>query len=218
MPDDRQEAESERALLIRLARSRDQAAVKRIIEICRPGILRTLRSVLGRRSKADYEDVEAEAILALLTSLNELKAEMALLPFARRIAHHKAVDFLRKHAKPGGSTVPLSEEHGALASLLGMPSSTPEEQVGRRDLVKKLIPLLEQRLSEKEYVFYKLYFMDKRSIAQISKQLGEPPNRLYVRLHGIRTRARSILEELMAVSDGNRSSRSGHSVDRDSEK
>lgn len=165
--------------LLSKCRSGEAGAIEAFVIRVYPWALRYANSMLRDQHLA--EDATQEALIIAITRLGDLKHDAALYSWLRQIIRTKVNRILRKR-----SELPLTGP-GLLVSAVPGPQTEVEAQ-GLRKLVEKSLALL----PDKGRVAIELFYLDERSIAEVSRHLGIPVGTVKSRLHDARQRLKEI--------------------------
>lgn len=165
-PDDRPEA-----VLLALARERDEGAVRELVRRCNRQAFRTARAIL--HDDAEAEDVVQAAYVAAFTGLGSFRGEAGFASWLTRIVMNEAYGRLRRRRR----VVDLDEYRREMATreaavpspMQTPPPASPEAEAGRaeaRAFLERAIDALPEpfRLT---YVLREVQDMPVREVAEL---------------------------------------------------
>jgi RNA polymerase sigma-70 factor, ECF subfamily len=179
--------------LIGKARAGDVAAFAGLVERHRETIHRFCQQRL--RDSADSEDVTQEVFVHAYLRLGQLRDLERFVPWLRRIAANLCIEYGQRNSKPAVSL----EQSGIEAPLSPWMAASSEEE---RSTTRLIIKAAFQRLSERNRVTAKLFYMDGYSHQEIAKSLGIPVGTVRGRLHHARQHLRKEMMLMGNVKDG----------------
>ena len=186
--------------LIPLARQRDPAAIRTIMQRCNQHLFRLARSVL--RDDAEAEDVLQETYLRAFSKLDTFRGDSALLTWLTRIALNEARGRLRRR-KPNLPLEALTAHAPEEARVLMFPSVTalpdPESSAARTQ-IRQLIERGIDTLPEPFRLVFILRDVEECSIEETAEQLGIRAETVKTRLHRARRLMRAALDQELAAS------------------
>ena len=165
--------------LLAKCKAGETGAIEAFVIQVYPWALRYANSMLRDQHLA--EDATQEALIIAITRLDDLREDAALYSWLRQIIRTKVNRILRKRIE-----LPL-QGTGLLPSAAPGPQTEAEAR-GLRELVKKSLALL----PDKGRVAIELFYLDERSIAEVSRHLGIPVGTVKRRLHDARQRLKGI--------------------------
>lgn len=152
----------------------------------------TVRSVLsahmGFAPDHVVEDVQADVVLALVSNgcarLQSWKGQCKLRSWIKVVAHHLAVDRLRRKAR---RTVSLDESWAptSLRETLRDEGPGPEHQVAERDCVARLFALA-QALPQEDQDFLRLFVTEGLEFPEIAARMDATMGAVYARKNRVR--------------------------------
>lgn len=174
--------------LAQAARSNDRAATKQVLALVAPGVLASVRSVVGP-SHPDLEDLVQEALIAVVRALPSFRGDSSLVHFAKQIAVRRAIDGLRgtiRERKRRDSLPPVCE------------STTPPTLLERRqrlwrELLAELPPAQAEVLA--------LRAIDGYSIEELAELTGAPLETVRSRLRLAKATLRERIAREPALAD-----------------
>jgi RNA polymerase sigma factor (sigma-70 family) len=145
-PSGLQDRHDELAELARRAQRGERPAVRTLVTVIGPQILRVVRRVLGP-SHPEVEDAAQEAAFAVLEALARYRGESTIVHFARRVAVQTALNYRRRELTAKRRST------GDQVDLDGVADACPgpdAEADGRADaeLVRELVATLPQAQAE----------------------------------------------------------------------
>ncbi|WP_298878521.1 RNA polymerase sigma factor [uncultured Bradyrhizobium sp.] len=181
------------AELINRARSRDEAALREIMQANNRRLYRLARGIL--RSDSEAEDVVQETYVRAFTHLDGFKGESALSTWLSRIAINEALGRARS-ARPHVELGTVGE--AALAAQIikfpVSPAGDPERTMAQREIQR----VVERAIDELPEVFRMVFVarvMEGMNIEETADLLGVKPETVKTRLHRARTMLREIVEK-----------------------
>ncbi len=128
----------------------------------------------------DAEDALSETMLKAYLSLNGFNPKLKFSSWIYRIAHNQAIDILRKRKY---KIVPLEDN-------LDHFIFTPNLTFHQKDDLEKLL----KTLKEKDRNLLTLFYLEEKSVKEISDILKERPQTVTVSIHRARQRAQKIIK------------------------
>jgi RNA polymerase sigma factor (sigma-70 family) len=179
--------------LLGLARSAargDRSATHALLVALAPHLLRTVRSVLGRKS-SDIEDIAQEAALVVLKALPDFRGESSVAHFAKRTAVMVAMNARRRQtaSKRGAGQAAWTSEVDAL----GAATDGPERRLEQAQLAEAVRDLL-STLPAPQAEALALHCMAGCSLAEIAAASGAPLETVKSRLRLARQALRERVE------------------------
>ena len=179
--------------LVRLARTRDEAAVRAITVRYNRRLFRIARSIL--RDDAEAEDVVQETYVRAFTGLDMFRGDAAFATWITRIAMNEALGRLRRR-RP---TVEW-ETYGAnrhQAEIINFPASAvgsnPEQEMAQSEIRTVLERAIDQ-LPDAFRVVFVARIVEGMSIEATADLFGLQPETVKTRLHRARLLLRTELE------------------------
>jgi RNA polymerase sigma-70 factor (ECF subfamily) len=181
--------------LVDLARSRDEAAVRLIMQRHNRRLFRMARSVV--KDDAEAEDVVQEAWVRAFTHLDGFRGDAQLSTWLTRIALNEALGRLRQRRDTVDLTdIDAIDDQGE-TRVIYLPSaardSNPEAAAARTE-VRHLLELAVDQLPDAFRTVFVLRDIEEMSTEETASQLGLRPETVKTRLH----RARRLLRQSLA--------------------
>ena len=182
------------AELVRRAQTRDEAALRAIMQANNRRLYRLARGIL--RNDSEAEDVVQETYVRAFTHLDGFRGEAGLSTWLSRIAINEALGRARTR-KP---SVELGAVPEAMleAQIIPFPQSSaagdPEKSMAQREI--QLV--VEHAVDELPEIFRMVFIarvMEGMTIEETSELLGVKPETVKTRLHRARTRLRENVEK-----------------------
>lgn len=181
------------AELVRRARTRDEAAVRAIMQANNRRLYRLARGIL--RNDGEAEDVVQETYVRAFTHLDDFRAESSLSTWLSRIAINEALGRLRR-TRP---TVDLADvPEGTLeAQIIQFPLSAapdPERTMAQREIQE----VVEHAIDELPGAFRLVFItrvVEGMSVEETAQLLKLKPETVKTRLHRARAMLRDNVEK-----------------------
>ncbi len=181
------------AELVRRARTRDEAAVRAIMQANNRKLYRLARGIL--RNDSEAEDVVQETYVRAFTHLEDFRSESSLSTWLSRIAINEALGRLRR-TRP---TVDLADvPEGTLeAQIIQFPLSAapdPERTMAQREIQK----VVEHAIDELPGAFRLVFItrvVEGMSVEETAQLLKLKPETVKTRLHRARAMLRDNVEK-----------------------
>ncbi|WP_262030103.1 RNA polymerase sigma factor [Microvirga sp. Mcv34] len=190
--------------LVALARSRDGAAVRLIMQRHNRRLFRVARGVL--HDDAEAEDVVQETYVRAFTHLDGFRGEAQLSTWLTRIALNEALGRLRRRRTMIAlKDIDAINDQGE-ARVIYLPSarqdSDPEAAAARAE-VRRLLERAVDELPESFRIVFVLRDIEEMSIEETASHLGLRAETVKTRLHRARRLLRQSLDRTLssAVSD-----------------
>ncbi len=178
----------EDARIVALFFARAEDAISALTEKYGRLIRRIAANIL--KNDADAEEVQSDTVLAVWESIPPNKPD-PLMPYVCRIARNLALDRYRYNtaAKRSGCDVLLSE----IGEIVSDTEGAEDESMASL-VASSVSDFLRTRSADERRLFVRRYFYGD-AVDEISSQLGITPNAASVKLHRLRARLKSFLEE-----------------------
>ncbi|MGC4067450.1 MAG: RNA polymerase sigma factor [Polyangiaceae bacterium] len=174
-------SQDELVLLAEAAARRDERAIRTLIHIVGPHLLRTVRAVLGRAHPA-IDDVAQEAVVEFLSALDRFRGEATVVHYACRVAVMCALHQRRREAAQRRA---LSPEYGERvvedADTCAHDTTEPEELVDAQRSSAVVLELL-STLPENQAEAFALHVVLGHTVSEIAETLGAPTETVRSRL------------------------------------
>jgi RNA polymerase sigma-70 factor, ECF subfamily len=175
------------AELVRRALSRDEAAVRSIMQANNRRLYRLARGIL--RNDAEAEDVVQDTYVRAFTHLEQFRGDSSLSTWLSRIAMNEALGRLRRQ-KPG---VEWSELEAPQARIIPFPlasSDDPEKSMAQRE-IRDVVEHAIDELPEPFRLVFITRVIEGMNVEETAEILGLKPETVKTRLH----RARNLLRD-----------------------
>ncbi|MGY4291530.1 RNA polymerase sigma-70 factor (ECF subfamily) [Bradyrhizobium sp. LM2.7] len=182
------------AELVRRAQTRDEAALRAIMQANNRRLYRLARGIL--RSDSEAEDVVQETYVRAFTNLDGFRGESSLSTWLSRIAINEALGRVRSQ-KPHvelGSVPEATLEAQIIQFPLSSATSDPEKSMAQREIQR----VVEHAVDELPDVFRMVFIarvMEGMSMEETAGLLGVKPETVKTRLHRARTMLRENVEK-----------------------
>jgi RNA polymerase sigma-70 factor (ECF subfamily) len=181
------------AELVARARSRDEAAVRSIIQSNNRRLYRLARGIL--RNDSEAEDVVQETYVRAFTNLERFRGESSLSTWLARIAMNEALGRLRRQ-RPSVEWTSLPQ--GALeAQIIQFPLSSaddPEKSMAQRE-IQRVVEHAIDELPEAFRIVLITRVIEGMNVEETADILGLKPETVKTRLHRARTMLRDQVEK-----------------------
>ena len=168
-------ADADDAHLVDLARTRNRAAIRILVQRNNLRLYRTARTILG--DDAEAEDVVQETYLRAFTRLESFRGDSAFTTWLTRIALNEAYGRLRRrrpHREADHLPGDRSTERGSVIMFPTPPTSGPEATVARRQL-GVLIERAVDALPEPFRIVFVLREIEEMSVDETARQIDLRP-------------------------------------------
>jgi RNA polymerase sigma-70 factor (ECF subfamily) len=181
------------AELVARARSRDEAAVRSIMQSNNRRLYRLARGIL--RNDSEAEDVVQETYVRAFTNLERFRGESSLSTWLARIAMNEALGRLRRQ-RPSVEWILLPQ--GALeAQIIQFPLSSaddPEKSMAQRE-IQRVVEHAIDELPEAFRIVLITRVIEGMNVEETADILGLKPETVKTRLHRARTMLRDQVEK-----------------------
>jgi RNA polymerase sigma-70 factor (ECF subfamily) len=181
------------AELVARARSRDEAAVRSIMQSNNRRLYRLARGIL--RNDSEAEDVVQETYVRAFTNLERFRGESSLSTWLARIAMNEALGRLRRQ-RPSVEWTSLPQ--GALeAQIIQFPLSSaddPEKSMAQRE-IQRVVEHAIDELPEAFRIVLITRVIEGMNVEETADILGLKPETVKTRLHRARTMLRDQVEK-----------------------
>jgi RNA polymerase sigma factor (sigma-70 family) len=177
------------AELIRRALSRDEAAVRSIMQANNRRLYRLARGIL--RNDAEAEDVVQDTYVRAFTHLEQFRGDSSLSTWLSRIAMNEALGRLRRQ-RPGVEWSEL-EKSAPQARIIPFPlasSDDPEKSMAQRE-IRDVVEHAIDELPEPFRLVFITRVIEGMNVEETAEILGLKPETVKTRLH----RARNLLRD-----------------------
>jgi RNA polymerase sigma-70 factor, ECF subfamily len=177
------------AELVRRALSRDEAAVRAIMQANNRRLYRLARGIL--RNDAEAEDVVQDTYVRAFTHLEQFRGDSSLSTWLSRIAMNEALGRLRRQ-KPGVEWSEL-EKSAPQAQIIPFPlasSDDPEKSMAQRE-IQHVVEHAIDELPEPFRLVFITRVIEGMNVEETAEILGLKPETVKTRLH----RARNLLRD-----------------------
>jgi RNA polymerase sigma-70 factor, ECF subfamily len=181
------------AELVRRALSRDEAAVRAIMQANNRRLYRLARGIL--RNDTEAEDVVQDTYVRAFTHLEQFRGDSSLSTWLSRIAMNEALGRLRRQ-KPGVEWSEL-EKSAPQAQIIPFPlasSDDPEKSMAQREIQHVVEHAIDELPSACRIVFI-TRVIEGMNVEETSEILGLKPETVKTRLHRARTMLRNNVEK-----------------------
>src|SRR5437868_5283241 len=171
------------AELIQRARSRDETAVRSIMQANNRRLFRIARGIL--RNDAEAEDVVQETYIRALTHLDGFRGESSLSTWLSRIAINEAMGRLRgQRVARQRDSLPLERPE---AEIIQFPaaSNDPEKSMAQRQ-IQEVVEHAIDELPEPFRLVFITRVMEEMTIEETAELLSIKPETVQTRLHRAR--------------------------------
>src|SRR3954451_24405013 len=181
------------AELIDRARSRDEAALREIMQANNRRLYRLARGIL--RNDGEAGDVVQETYVRAFTHLEHFRGDSSLSTWLSRIAMNEALGRLRRQ-RPGVNIESMPQ--GALeAQIIQFPlasSDDPEKSMAQRE-IQHVVEHAIDELPEAFRLVFITRVIEGMNIEETAEILGVRPETVKTRLHRARTMLRDNVEK-----------------------
>jgi RNA polymerase sigma-70 factor (ECF subfamily) len=178
----------EDAELVSRALSRDESAVRSIMQANNRRLYRLARGIL--RNDAEAEDVVQDTYVRAFTHLEQFRGNSSLSTWLSRIAMNEALGRLRRQ-KPGVELSAL--ENTPQAQIIPFPLASPEDpekSMAQRE-IREVVEHAIDELPERFRLVFITRVIEGMNVEETADILGLKPETVKTRLH----RARSLLRD-----------------------
>ena len=174
--------------LVRLARGRDEAAIRAILQANNRRLFRIARGIV--RNDSEAEDVVQETYVRAITHLDGFRGESSLSTWLARIAINEAMGRLRgQRPSREWSELPHDKVEAEIIQFPS-PASDPEKSMAQRE-IQQVVEHAIDELPEPFRLVFITRVIEEMTIEETAELLGLRPETVKTRLH----RARLILRE-----------------------
>jgi RNA polymerase sigma-70 factor, ECF subfamily len=176
--------------LVELARGRDEAAIRSIMQSNNRRLFRIARGIL--RNDSEAEDVVQETYVRAFTHLQSFRGDSSLATWLARIAMNEALGRLRRQ-RPGvewTSLPPGVLEAQIIQFPLSASSADPEKSMAQRE-IQHVVEHAIDDLPDAFRIVFITRVIEGMNVEETAEILGLKPETVKTRLH----RARAMLRE-----------------------
>jgi len=156
--------------LLELAKSGDEDANDRLVELIYPLVTSTVRRHIQRR--ADHEDVIQEIFVKMFLRLEQFRGLSPFEHWVSRMGVTTCYDWLRKRkARPLQSYSDLNETEAEVVERT-LHGSLSDDSLYQRDLLDGLLDKLIARLKPREQIVIRLVDLEELSVKEASDLTG----------------------------------------------
>ncbi len=164
--------------LIRKAKEGDQEAIAELYRRTYPSVYRTVAVLI--RDPDTAADILQDAYLKAFQNLDQLRESDKFRPWVKRIAHNRAVDFLRR-AKPVLFSQMSCDSEENIELEDPRTGHLPEVVVDKKETARLMDQILGE-LSDDQRVVIVMYYYEQMSVKEIAFSLGIGENTVKSRL------------------------------------
>ena len=157
--------------LIDAANAGDQEAITDLYVRTRPSVYSTVKFLV--KDEDTTQDILQDSYIKAFDSLAQLQDAEKFEPWIRRIAHNRAVDYLRKVKPVTFSAMVPDDSDEVLEFEDKRPESLPEVVIDRNETSRLLNEIL-YSLPEEQRIVVSLYYYEQLSVKEIASELGIP--------------------------------------------
>jgi RNA polymerase sigma-70 factor (ECF subfamily) len=182
------------AALVGLARARDEAAIRAIMQANNRRLYRIARGIL--RNDGEAEDVVQETYVRAFTHLEDFRGESSFATWLARIAMNEALGRLRRQ-RPGvewSSLPPGTLEAQIIQFPHSAPSEDPEKSMAQRE-IQHVVEHAIDELPEAFRIVFITRVIEGMNVEETAAILGLKPETVKTRLHRARTMLRDNVEK-----------------------
>jgi RNA polymerase sigma-70 factor (ECF subfamily) len=170
--------------LIEKARAGDRSAYGELVRRYRPAIYNVLLSWLHDPTESD--DLAQEVFLHAMLKIGQLREARSFVPWLRQIALRLALNRVNRRR-------PLSSLHPMRQALLADDGEAPLDEIVRAEEQGKVHEGLSQ-LKPLDRAMLEAFYLQSRSLREMSEELDVPIGTIKRRLHTARQRLKEVLE------------------------
>jgi len=181
--------------LVAAVRRHDEAAARELVRRLYPFVLKLVRSHRPRR--AAEEDLCQMIFIKVFQKLDQFSGRVPLQHWVSRVAINTCLNQIQaEKVRPEFRHADLSEEEVAVVHNLSTTAEelSPDQALGARDLVERLLDLLKPA----ERLVIDLLYLQERSVAEIQQLTGWSASLVKVRAFRARQKLRQQLRQLTA--------------------
>lgn len=178
--------------LIEKARNGNQDAIAELYNRTYNNVYFTVKALI--KSEDTILDIVQDSYVKGFKSLSQLQDPDKFRAWMKRIAHNRAVDYLRK-AKPLMFSTMSTEENEAVEFEDDRTENLPEAVIDQKETTRLINEILDS-LSEDQRVVVGLFYYEQMSVKEISETLGISENTVKSRLSYGRKKIELQVKEL----------------------
>jgi RNA polymerase sigma-70 factor (ECF subfamily) len=183
---------SDTAAWVARVRDGDEAAARRLFARLHPLVARIVRAHLPRRSSP--EDLVQATLVKVFTRLDQYAGKVPLEHWVARIAVNTCLSQIKaERARPEWRWADLSAEQAAVLERLEVADEPPPAHALA---ARETVALLLDALSPADRAAVTLFYLEHRSVAEISRLTGSRAVTIRVRLMRARHRMARMLKQL----------------------
>lgn len=172
-------------------------------------LVRGLRFALATRVSRDLdalsEDFAQEALLKILEKLDSFRGESLFTTWANKVAVRVALTELRRLRWRDRSLEALSTAADGSAftpDFLADPAPSPELTTSQQMMFRQVMRLLDEALSERQWVAMTAVLLEGKPIDVLADELGSNRNAVYKLLHDARVRLKKAMADEGLTPEG----------------
>jgi RNA polymerase sigma-70 factor, ECF subfamily len=179
--------------VVRRARTRDQAAIRAILQSNNRRLYRLARGIL--RNDSEAEDVVQETYVRAFTHLEDFRGDSSLATWLGRIAINEALGRLRRQRSnvEWTSLPPGTLEAQIIPFPLSAASEDPEKSMAQRE-IQHVVEHAIDELPEAFRIVFITRVIEGMNVEETAKILELKPETVKTRLHRARTMLRENVE------------------------
>ena len=179
--------------LINAAKGGDQSALSDLYNRTYSAVYNTVKFLV--RDEDAALDILQDSYVKAFSSLEQLQDAGKFEPWIKRIAHNKAVDYLRQAKPIVFSDMVSDDSEEALEFEDERPENLPEVVIDRRETTRLINEILDS-LPEEQLACISLFYYDQLSVKEIAAELGIPEATVKSRLQYGRKKIEAQVKEL----------------------
>lgn len=170
----------------------------------RTSLLRGLHASLGGQIQIErkdlLEDFVQEALLRILSNLDNFRGESKFLTWAHKISIRVAFSEMRRQSwkeKPLWDLLPLADDSDDeyVPAILSDPAPGPERRASQRMMLALVDNLIRESLTDKQRQAMVTILLEDMPLEEVARKMGMNRNAMYKLLHDARQRLSRLLQE-----------------------
>ncbi|MTI86436.1 MAG: RNA polymerase sigma factor [Balneolaceae bacterium] len=170
-------------LLVKQYQAGDKSALKKLIKLFHPRLSRTI--CYYTKSGVPVDDLAQDCWLSIIKQLPDLKLKINFEVWALGIAHHKAVDWIRKQQRS-------RNQSQAIETQTHIENTAEARPIDREEKLERLQVGI-RKLPPSQQVILNMFYLENLSLKEISKVLDIAEGTVKSRLFYARENLKKII-------------------------
>ncbi len=184
---------SKNAELVLAAKAGSQEAMTELYGMSYNAVYNTVRFLI--RDEDTAQDILQDSYIKAFRSLDQLREADSFSAWVKRIAHNRAVDYLRKTTPVSLSSLTVGDGEEEIELEDVRPENLPDVSLDRKETARLLGEILDS-LPQEQLACISLFYYDQLSVRAIAEELGIPEATVKSRLQYGRKKIETQVKDL----------------------